>query len=326
MSGKNHPNASPLSDDEIRQAIERAGYIVEVDLLNEMRSSKFPAGIGLRYAVAPGQFREVDLVGRLLGKVRSPNDGDPAVFFSSNAYIQVKRPPGPAAFVGIRGGETDTFDDLTRRLALVGSIMAEDLGERGVDELLIGRDELRSKVPDGIAASLAECVTPLADLPRCVHWALVKRRRDEHQEWVAWAAGEQGFFDDFEGLVQVREMQKENARQRRFHEPTYLPRLGQVMLCMVVDSEDLSLYDPITKAMVRTGAFSIYKGFDTSSGPTYALIDVIARPAFQAYLEKCKASHGLLKRFITERREEIIQTAAFLRERALAGFLDSSEP
>lgn len=318
-TGTEHPNAEPLSDAEIREAIEGAGYAVEIELLNEMKQAGFPGAIGIRYAVAPTKYQEIDLMGRLHAKARAA-DGAGPVFSVFTLLIQVKRPSGPAAFVGIRGNELPESDRLVPRLGLVGSVMAEDAETEGVADLIFGEGPTPT---DGPSKGLACSMGPFGALPTCVHWAIARRKKSELGNWVPWAAGEKGFFDDFEGLVQVREMQKANARERRLRDRVYLPRVGQYVLCMVVDSPTLSLYDPVAGTLESVSELSISKGFDTVHGPVYPYIDVVARPAFRAYLERCKAAAALAHDVVKQRREEVIRITEALKQRDEVDYLNS---
>lgn len=323
--GENHPNASDLSVSEIKEAIEGAGYAVEVELLALMKAARFSAAIGVRHETEPGTFQEIDLVGTLAGKVaRDEQSGAAALFVRLTVLIQVKRPSGPCAFVGVLGEEKPgppQDADFAARLGLAGSIMLEDMAEEGVAELVLGNG-LELAPGTERARTLAPCMEPFADLPRCVHWAIA-RRKQEGKDWIPWATGEKGYFDDLEGLVQAREMQKVKERHRRTHERVYLPRLNQINLCMVLDAPELYLYDPFSKEVRAAQSFSLWKGFDTVNGARYAYVDVVTTAAFGDYLDRCRRATKALAAFAKSRRVEVLEAAEAVRNRGQVEYLDS---
>jgi hypothetical protein len=307
MAKKPHPDPpAALTHSEIQDAIEASGYPIEIELLRELREARVQSALGVRYEVAPKEYKEIDVSAHFYPK---PEVEEIETIFT--LLVQVKRPPIDSAFVGVMGSQMKGPAQLSHRLRLTGSVTDDDLGALPEVHALLRSTE----------QPFYNCLQPFSSLPQCAHWAIARRKKDGTG---VFASGDEHYFEDFSSLVKAREMLAIDGEKDRLRRPAPVGAfMGAVVLCLVVDAPCLYIYNPVTKLLGKMPALSIFQSFDTENGPRNAFIDCVSRDVFKEHIERCSATADALGALTVSRRDDVLGIAKLLRERAEVEYLES---
>lgn len=308
MSKKPAEPPQALTSNEIQDAIEASGYPVEIELLRELREARVQSALGVRYEVAPREFKEIDVSAHFYPAVEDEEDVD--VVFT--LLLEVKRLPIDTAFVGVMGHQMKGPAQLGHRLRLTGSITYDDVArEPDVQDLLRREGD-----------PFHECMRPFHGLPQCAHWAIARRKKDGQG---VFASGDEHYFEDFSTLVRAREMLAAEGERDRLRRPEPTGALlSAVVVALVVDAPCLHLYNPMEKKLVQVPALSVFQSFDTAEGPRHAFIDCVARGVFKDYIKRCSNAASELAKTALANRDEVLRIASLLRRRAEVELLEAS--
>jgi hypothetical protein len=295
--GDDHPDASPLGDSEIQEAMELSGYPLEVEVYEELKTIGFSSALGTRFAVGDGRFQEIDITATRAGGVYI----EPMSFqLSTRLLMHAKVLQGHAAFVGVLGEAPGQIQHLAERFHVAG-LPSTYHQVQDITDVIIGSEE-----------PLARAMEPLVRLPFCVHWAITRRRQDKN--WAPWAKREDTFSDDFDALVRARhEGWRDSSEYFGIRDHAYMQLQ---LLAFVVGAKSLHVYDPTAKTVTKASMLTVYQAVDTSDGPRFALVDVIARDAVKEYGKLCLDVAGRFERGVKHHAKALHAALPRVREYA----------
>lgn len=280
MSKPQSKMGTALSDDEIHQALEGAGYPLELRLYELLKEGGMDPRFGFRTKLADSDVvtREVDLLASR--HICFPDTGrEKATSALLTAVIQAKK-IHDACVVGFRGSDQPLAQDLRsfRSSAMAGLPFWRALDDGQYDGHV--GDEFYSE--RGLGAAFDH----LSGAPVCIQWTVVKRV--EKYAGAARAEQEAGVFDDIATSVRACMFMARDFTRfvlTRSSISDLLPQLNFYVPVLIVDAP-LRVYDAANQTLSSVDWFTARVTIDTCRGNTPALVDVVSASAVPALMKR----------------------------------------
>jgi len=300
MTKQPETSSRPISDTELVDALDAAGYPLEIEVFKKLKDAELSPVLGMRVKVrddgGSGGFTtsEIDLLAQKHIHMK-PSALVHGVTVRQRSMIDVKKVHAPRAFAGICGVDRDPPEKRSLRCR-VGGAPAWDLFSRrkGDDTAWVG--------PDGFAT----CLDPMNQGAWCVQWAVVDRRKNKRnsKEWPAVATHEEGFHDAF--MTLDRASLEANRSWTEFlanqEEENHYPEINIAlnMTTIVLDTPCLYALDPLSRKLTPTQWLTIERYTEHRGAVRRSITDVICLKSLQLWIDAMKETSVRIERWLEE--------------------------
>jgi hypothetical protein len=282
----------PLGTGEIKEAMARSGYPLEVRLWKRLLQEDYPREKRVRASFNPrfvvdgdGTRREVDLEADFQTWEPEPDgrsEGISRTVFL-RLLIEAKGMAEDAAFVGLKSPfeppSDPKFTQITR-CYFSGYPSCNVLSEA-----LAGANAV-------INSPLLECMGPLLEGANpSVQWALVRRAKDGKIHPVA--DHDQKFQDGLDTLVRAAAGREQDHTRRSHNRPHLTMALS--LTALVVPNDRLYEIDIATNEVMATPWLTLHRGFEVRGAVQDRIVDVFEERALPAMIERYWRVLGALK-------------------------------
>jgi hypothetical protein len=281
--------ATPITESDVRAAIEAAGYPLEVKLFHEFAVNEMDPVLGHRMRVRDDTgsgdptSREIDL----LASVRTSIVGDGQVSaFNVTAVIDAKLLHEPARFVAVVGDQPSEHERRVARSYFFGRpsfrVLLQDEGS--YSDCFIGE------------AGVADALDPLSAGTFCVHWAIVKR--EQKNQFEAWAKHDEGFQDAIKTVVEAAVWNERSFSQFSLglgDNATPVPDLRIYCPTIIVGTPTLYMYDVKDGSISQTDWLMLRMNFDVGGHVVNRVVDIVATGGVPGMIARYKAAKELGK-------------------------------
>lgn len=276
----------PIGIRELRGAIQKSGYPLEVELFHLFKDKGMATTLGtwLQIDDSPTAVAELDLVAYF--RATTPLDGEKLTSYVTTVFAEVKRLHAPAQFVGILGEQPASTTEALARAHYAG---LPSFGH-GV------YPHAQPNVTGAIftkAGAICDTSEPLHGAPTCPHWAIVRRNK-KGNEWEAFAKGDPEFYRDMQKLVAARAYWSEKIAKILLSKKGSPPAIQFIPLLLVVDTKKLFVYDPQDKTIRGVPRLVVQQTYQVGTRTCQAAIDVVIPSEVPAMIERYHESFKVL--------------------------------
>jgi hypothetical protein len=289
MSKKPPPPTGPLTDDDIVLALQKSGYLLEVEVSNDFREEGLDTELGKRMRIGDEQWKEIDVRAQSLYNVK---DESHWAVGRVRTLLQLKRLHEPARFVGILGRQPNVPIAAINRCSIAG-LPSLGCGDDENPGLFFGED------------GLVSLLGPLLSLPVCVHWALVQR----NDKGDPRAKAEFPIHEDLRTLICAGTIDDADFSLER-RRSSAKPCMSLTLLALMLDTPDLHVFDPASGQLRKEKMVSIHQVYDGPNGPIRGVIDVVVRSETRRYAQLCIGVRDRLKAFTAANAEALTAAAS----------------
>jgi hypothetical protein len=242
-----------LTQEEIVEAINHGGYPLEVRLRHALSAGGMHPQLGAWMPVSGNseQRAEIDLIAQFNARASSANLG---VYF----FIEAKNLGAPGCMVGISDAVMSQENLAHNMMWLHGHL----------DKL----DELQVRM------TLAKGLEPLASGAQCVHWTIVRRDKK-----AVKAESDNRYAESMRAVVRATYWHAMEWREFLKRE-----RIGNDLRAflpiLVVDTEHLYTYSPVTGEFCAVDQFHLLQTWDVGGTPHSGCLTVLAARAINKFI------------------------------------------
>lgn len=285
----------PLTDDDVRDALEKAGYPYELRLYEKFRELSFDPSLSQRFIPGEGEPSvEIDLMARWMGGLR-----DFAGHVHLTAVIEAKKLGSRKAFVGIRGEQPSEHDYRVTRGRFTGR--PHDQGSRAMVQLAFGGRE-----------EIGRALDPLNAVPTCRHWAIVRDGTDKSVKpprEVPMAERDDDLRNSLRALLAVSTWLDEQhaidptrGSDRMLRITLHIPTL---VICGGDPGDRLFVYDAKTREAQPTRWLVLDEAYEIRGRIEHRYVDVIVESEVDAMVDRYRRVGAALVEACNEKLDNL---------------------
>jgi hypothetical protein len=272
----------PLTDDQIKGALQHSGFPLEIRLLQAFHEAGFDPVIGHRFIPGDGEkSAEVDVMA-YAGAPLANHKGSVHL----KAMIEAKQLPERKVFVGLKWKQPVPHEMRSMRIRFSGRptcrVLCEGPNGQELVQIMLG--------PPG---PIAEALDPLNEPIVCHHWCYVQD--DSKFEFVA--EQDDRHLDSFSKLIRVVTWLEEDTAAVFARRPSgELLRVQILSPTIVLGTPHLYIYDPLQPETLEKASSIILHQMHEAGGKVHGrYVDVVTEDGLPEFIDRYRRAAARLQ-------------------------------